>query len=167
MATIHKRLKSTEPEEYILLGVATQLKETVFCFHLMNSLQMKFTWACNTRPGLNNNQQENTQFPIFQYENEAERTSYFMIANKRGGTCLIDELKNADYLLLIKGNLDAVHPDNLMAEIKKMDLVQAVFRVNPKSIKDKSALEFEITNEELLEQKKYVERIRQLSKKDF
>jgi hypothetical protein len=79
-------------------------------------------------------------FSQFIFEDEENHTQLIMLANKDDSSFLIPELKNFDYLILVKGAIDYFEGELLKSNIKTIPSIQIIFQVETNSIKSKQNL---------------------------
>ena len=71
---------------------------------------------------------------------EENHTNYFLIANKDDNNHLLPELKNFDFILIIKGALDFFEEVQLKGAIKKISAVQIIYPIEVDKLKSKNHL---------------------------
>lgn len=79
-------------------------------------------------------------FAQFSFVDEENHTTYILLSNKDESQFLIPELKNFDYLLLIKGALDFFEEETLKNNIKTIPTIQIIFEVETEKLKSKQNL---------------------------
>lgn len=79
-------------------------------------------------------------FTQFTFIDEENHTTYTLIGNRDESQLLIPELKNFDYLLLIKGAIDFFEEETLKENIKTIPIVQIIFEVETEKLKSKHNL---------------------------
>ena len=79
-------------------------------------------------------------FAQFSFVDEENHTTYILLSNKDESQFLIPELKNFDYLLLIKGALDFFEKETLKNNIKTVPTIQIIFEVETEKLKSKQNL---------------------------
>ena len=79
-------------------------------------------------------------FTQFTFIDEENHTTYTLIGNRDESLLLIPELKNFDYLLLIKGAIDFFEEETLKDNIKTIPIVQIIFEVETEKLKSKHNL---------------------------
>ena len=82
-------------------------------------------------------------FNLYYFEDELNWLQYYFINNKSQGESLIPELKQVDYLLLIKGGEADSFKDEIMQGLNRMNQVQAILDTNPEHLSSKYNLIFE------------------------
>ncbi len=79
-------------------------------------------------------------FARFVFDDEENHTQYVLISNKDESSFLIPELKNFDYLLLIKGATDFFEEETLKNNVKTIQPIQIIFEVETNKLKSKQNL---------------------------
>jgi hypothetical protein len=77
------------------------------------------------------------EFPLYQYSNESENLNYFLLQNRYAHNFYFDELKNIDYLLLVRGNDSEFKSSELVLKLRSLDGINSVLVVPQSSIKKK------------------------------
>jgi len=80
-------------------------------------------------------QETDASFSWYYFNNEELRRDYFLIQNKNRTRTLIPALHNFDYLLLMYGNITAQYLGELLAALRKMPYVTAVFEQDLNTLK--------------------------------
>ena len=79
-------------------------------------------------------------FAQYTFNDEENHITYILIINKGESQLLIPELKNFDYLLLIKGAINFFEEETLKKNIKTIPTVQIIFEVETGKLKSKHNL---------------------------
>jgi hypothetical protein len=79
-------------------------------------------------------------FAQYTFNDEENHITYILIINKDESQLLIPELKNFDYLLLIKGAINFFEEEMLKDNIKTIPTVQIIFEVETEKLKSKHNL---------------------------
>jgi len=79
-------------------------------------------------------------FAQYTFNDEENHITYILIIKKDESQLLIPELKNFDYLLLIKGAIDFFEEETLKENIKTIPIVQIIFEVETEKLKSKHNL---------------------------
>jgi hypothetical protein len=80
-----------------------------------------------------------THFSFYTYYDNDLRTDYFLISNTNEETRIIPEMKQINYLLLIKGAAPQEYYSNLLPQLRTMSQINSI-RLQPESIKDLTLL---------------------------
>lgn len=70
---------------------------------------------------------------MFEYYEEENRVTYFLIKNKEDGRFLIPERPTIDFFLFVHKN-NVVNLDDLSDRLKKVNSILAVFRLEPEQL---------------------------------
>lgn len=79
-------------------------------------------------------------FAQFIFDDEENHTQLVILSNKDESSFLIPELKNFDYLLLIKGATAFFEEDTLKNNVKTIQSIQIIFEVETDKLKSKQNL---------------------------
>ena len=79
-------------------------------------------------------------FAQFIFDDEENHTQHVILSNKDESSFLIPELRNFDYLLLIKGAIDFFEDETLKNNIKTIPSIQIIFEVETDKLKSKQNL---------------------------
>ncbi len=86
---------------------------------------------------INNNKLALAQFLFVDEENH---TNYYLISNKDEKLFLLPELKQYDFILVIKGAIDFFEEVHLKDTIKSIDEVQIIYPIEIEKLKSKNHL---------------------------
>ncbi len=138
-----KKLLIQNNYDFLLLGISCGEKPFRLCWALNNQLKAAFSKDKDMEVH-EKNQSIQLKFPVFAYHNEEMFTDYRIILNKSenktGLTAvrfLVPEFKQADYLLMVQGNIPSVEKLSILKKVKEVTFVQTAFEIDPKKIKSK------------------------------
>ena len=135
---VHKL--SLEPGQSLaLLGISSHENDYRLSWSMNENLGYKLVKTDNYRsfhPRLNVYQ----DFSAYRYIEDEYSTSFRLIANRCENGFLLDELKNIDYLLLIEPNDPSFNVNELMAQVRLVPFISAVFAIDLNSLKNKKRL---------------------------
>lgn len=135
---VHKL--SPEPGQSLaLLGISSHENDYRLSWGMNENLGFKLVKTDNYRsfqPRLN----EFQEFSAYHYKEDEYATSYRLIANRCDNGFLLDDLKNIDYLLLIEPSAPDFDMKELMAKIRLVPFISAVFAIDLNSLKTKKRL---------------------------
>jgi hypothetical protein len=129
------RLQIGEINGFALIGISSHENDYRLVWALNNAFSFQFTRIENLvifNPKVN----ADLEFSRFTFTDEDKYLVYHLISNRCPDGFLFPEIKNLDYLLQITGELDAKHLAAMGKELKKVSIVSAVFRIDPKQLKD-------------------------------
>lgn len=127
-------LKDTEDYSFTLLGIACHAKD------------YRLSWAVNKALGIalerkpkNEAEPEDIfeQFSIHQYDDADNFLVYSLIANRGPNGYFAPDQKKVDYFLKIDGNVSEQQKKEILTELNKIDLVLAVYSLEPKQLRSK------------------------------
>lgn len=123
--------------DFLLFGIVSSEKpyRLAWQFNRLNPYQ--FERKDDYPIGLNG---KTSEFPLYAFTHEENHTSYFLLANRDEGTLLIPELRNFDYLMLVKGALGFFDEHKLKQDVKAIPTVQLIYPVNLDEVKSKQNL---------------------------
>jgi len=79
----------------------------------------------------------------FRYEDELDKLFVYLLSNKYSGEYLIPEIKQADFLFMVQGELSEKAKNELFSALKEIQAVQMVFEINYSQLKSKENLVLE------------------------
>ena len=144
MTVNKKRLKLDYKQEYnfLLFGISTSEKDYRLIWNLNNTLNLLLS-KTEDHQAYHKKADGDQFFSCFLYMDNKTMLEYKMISNKSENGILIDELKNIDFFLIMKGEYSDEYPNLLRQKILKMENIQAVFLIDPENLKNKDRLIYE------------------------
>lgn len=82
------------------------------------------------------------EFTLYTYDDEDTFYLYHLIANKSEQNFLLEELKNIDFLIMVRGEFTEAFSNGFQNRLKKIETVQGVFKIDPASLKNRENLVF-------------------------
>lgn len=82
------------------------------------------------------------EFTLYSYDDEDTFYLYHLIANKSDQNFLLEELKNIDFLIMVRGEFTEAFSNGFQNRLKKIETVQGVFKIDPASLKNRENLVF-------------------------
>ena len=127
--------------DFALFGISCHEKDYRICWALNNKmrLQLKKTQDIELKE---KKKKENTHYPLFEFIDEEAHREYFIISNRSDSAPLIPEQKQADYFLMIRGNLNTNEKEIILKSIKSIQIVLTAFEIEPNELKSKQNLIF-------------------------
>lgn len=139
MAT--KKLLIENDYEFSLIGISSHSKDYRLCWNLNNQLQTKFEKRNDLKVELIK-QHEISLFSIFEFEDEDNFTTHFIISNNGSSGMLLPEHKNLDYFWMIKGFFSKADCKELMQKLSAVDAVITSLLIDVPALKSKQNLIF-------------------------
>ena len=128
--------------EGLLSGIVTQMKDYQFCWHLnqvfgfdlqrMNDVEIIFR-----------KKNKSAVFSLYRYEDEMNKWLVHVVANKSNAEYFLPEIRQADFILKIEGELAGDQKKEIQEAIRKMTGVQLVISVDFHKLKSAENLVFE------------------------
>ncbi len=132
---VHKL--STKAEiTIILLGISSHENDYRISWALNEHLGFRFTKTENHKV-LNQRLKELQEFSTYHYTKNESSNTYRLISNRCDNGFLIEELKNIDFLLIIEEKEISTPIQELIANIKAIPFISAVFSIDLSSLKKK------------------------------
>ncbi|MFH0843632.1 MAG: IPExxxVDY family protein [Bacteroidota bacterium] len=130
------QLKLNQSDESVILGIVSAEADYKLTLainkNLGLSLKNSSPLTINGLPG------DETGFSRFSDSSSSENLVYDLTSNRSGKNCLVGKLKNIDYFLRIHDPDNEVNTDQIVAKLREMDSVTAVFNIDTGSVKDKN-----------------------------
>lgn len=130
-------LDDTADYSFILLGICSHAKDYKLCWSLNNHFGFQLEKEENDLELINGAQK--LAFSQYHFQDEESHAMYSLLANKNGNGYLVPEQKQTDYFLMVRDSFDD-DPDQMLARLRKMDVVLTAFSVDAGSLKSKSNL---------------------------
>jgi hypothetical protein len=137
-----RKLKIDPEFNFILIGVATPLQDYRMAWFVNNVLYKtlaKIDDLVITDP-VNKIQ---TAYARFDFDEELTKSKFHLLQNKNGPNWLIPELKELDYLLIIRGEYYRPRKNDILKKLRAIEQIQAVVIIEPDTLKSKNNLIFE------------------------
>lgn len=137
-----KRIKNELDTDYVVIGIATSLKEYKLCFHLNALLECDFrklkdiTFEPVDRT-------RTSQFSVFKAVSPDNQLQYIVFANKNGGEVLLPEAGSFDFLLRITGHPESEKLAEMVDGIRNMPEVLLTAEIPGRKIKNRERLVYE------------------------
>lgn len=125
--------------DFNLLALATSEKDYRVCWFLNKVLHFSLIKVKDIELHIKN-KKKITYFSHYQYTSDIDKRNYSLIFNKSLGEYLIPEVKEADCFLKIDGYITQDEIENLLATIKELNIIQAIFKLDINTLKSKQNL---------------------------
>ncbi|MEW6469052.1 MAG: IPExxxVDY family protein [Bacteroidota bacterium] len=135
------RLEIEYDYDFILFGICSHDKDYRLCWAINQKLGMDFS---RSEPIVIADKKKNkrTEFPVYHFAEEEIFTDFYIIANKSAGTVLVPEQKQADYFLMVKGNLTDEEKEGTLKRIRETQNVLTAFEIDPASLRSRQYFQF-------------------------
>jgi len=136
------KLKVDQEFSYRLLGISCHENDYRLVWAINNQMKMKFVRTANLiihNPKL----KLDLEFSRYTYRDEDKYLTYNLVSNRCPDGFLFPEISKIDYLLQIIGDTHTSHTEGLMKGLRKIEIISAVFPVEPGKIKNPDKIDFE------------------------
>ena len=125
--------------DFLLIGIVTPMKDYRICWFLNNILHLSLARTTDlviSRPGT----QKQMSFSRYIFCDELSRSEFVMMENSHEADCVLPEVKEIDYLLIIKGSYYTKKKNDIVKKIKKINEVQTALLIDVNTVKSKENL---------------------------
>lgn len=130
-------LDDTESYDFILLGICSHAKDYKLCWSLNNSFNFKLEKEESDLEVIVG--KEKHAFSQYHFSDDESHATYSLLANKTNTGYLVPEQKQTDYFLMVRDSFDD-NPDDMLTQLRSLDVVLTAFNVDVDSLKSKSNL---------------------------
>jgi len=123
----------------ILLGISSHENDYRLSWALNENLGFRFTKTENHK-SFNQRLSETQEFSTYSFTDDENSNTYRLISNRCDNGFLLDELKNIDFLLLIEPGEAICDTKELMANVRSVPFISAVFSIDINALKNKKRL---------------------------
>ena len=127
--------------DFILLGISCHEKDYRISWAIREKLDIDLCRGedvviASKRPG------ESGSYAVFEYLNEDNDASIFLVANRADSSFLIPEQRSCDYFLVARGGYDEEHRNEILRKIREIPFVLTAFVIDPAGLKSRQNLIF-------------------------
>lgn len=137
-----KTIKFEQDFEGVLFGIITQLKDYRLCWHINKELSFDLM-KMNDIEITHRKKNKTAVFSLFRFENDLDKLLVHLVSNKHQGEHLISELRLADFILVIHGEVNTESKNEFFSRLKTIPDVQLVVPIDSSMVKSKENLMFE------------------------
>ena len=128
--------------DFDLYGISSHEKDYRICWAINNSLGLSLErTAENIEVIFNQQEKQNSQFPVFKFERDDVLETYYLIGNKFENHQLIEEQKHVDFFLMVKSS-GVMSSNDFIDKLKDIPFVLAVNKVDVSILQSKKNLIF-------------------------
>ena len=128
--------------DFDLYGISSHEKDYRICWAINNLLGLSLErTAENIEVIFNQQEKQNSQFPIFKFERDDVLETYYLIGNKFENHQLIEEQKHVDFFLMVKSS-GVMSSNDFIDKLKDIPFVLAVNKVDVSILQSKKNLIF-------------------------
>lgn len=120
--------------DFDLVGICSHHNDYRLAWGINNSLGFQLEQSepfviTQTKKGITSHQ----SFPMFEFREEENRVTYFLIKNKEEGKLLIPEKPTIDYFMFVHKN-NTIDLDELSKKLRNVNNILAVFMLDTESL---------------------------------
>jgi hypothetical protein len=127
--------------EFDMLGLCTHHSDYRLAWGINENIGLKLTRCDEDYVVTDKKGEIVSTHSMYEFNDEENRLSYFLVKNKHQGKYLIPEKPSIDYFLFLNDN-NAVDPDELMVELKNVPSVLGVYEFDPMEIDSAGSIVF-------------------------
>ena len=125
-----------------LIGISSALQ----CFELCLQLNKKMGYKLKLNPSIQLEYLKNNRkyyFKVYQTNDLKNQVKHYLYVNVDDGQYLMPEIKNVDYIFMVKSNFtNNEYFNKILQNIKSFSFIQLAFEINIKQLKNPSNLLF-------------------------
>jgi hypothetical protein len=125
--------------EFSLICLISSLKDYRLCWHINRLLSIQLARQ-NDLEVTNMKKRQVSYFNQFHFVDEINFLHYSLIGNKSSGAYLLPELKQVDYLLMLRGDAAGETTAEIVQQLKTLAGIEALFEANPAELRSKQNL---------------------------
>jgi hypothetical protein len=125
----------------VLIAITTHLRDYMLCFKINKQLGTDFS-KINDLEMLFSADEELFYFSRYFYTIPESETELYLIANKGTEGCLVPEMKQVDFFLMIHNYIDKEDLKAIVSGLNKISEVLVAAEVDPRKLKSKENLIF-------------------------
>jgi hypothetical protein len=129
------QLEVEEDDEFLLFGVVSDFKPSKIA-HFLNQVSLDFV-RINDLMLPDFNPKAEICFSRFACYDEENHLDFSLIANREFGYWLFKELKQFNYLLIVRGGLEFFDEENFIRQCRYLKGVQFIARIENEKLKQK------------------------------
>ena len=128
--------------DFQLIGISSHIKDYRLCWAINSaSIGINFIKTEDFKISLKN-ETENNFYSQYVYNNEDAGLEFILISNRGTKNYLLPEIKQADFVLIIKGNFAEKQTEELIKKLKTIPFVLTAFTIEASELKSKQNLIF-------------------------
>jgi hypothetical protein len=141
MKPVKQKLLIENDYNFFLFGISCPEKPCRLCYAMNRQLKASFSKIKDIEVQVQN-QNSPLSFSVFAFRDEEMFTDYRIIVNRNQNKFLVPEFKQADYLLMVQGEMPYYERKNILKKIKEVPFVQTAFEIDVLKIKSKESFVF-------------------------
>jgi len=136
-----KKIKLDYSPEYdfIVIAIVSFEKDYKIVWDINNSLGYDFARS-DDYLAYHKKRKMDQEFSTFIFHDEKDYIDFRIITNKSDQGYLLEEIKNIDYIILIKGDFEESYDKKVLAQLQNLKSVQSAFLLDLSKLKGKERL---------------------------
>ncbi len=136
------KLKVDNDIRFRLMGISCHENDYRLVWAVNNQLKWNFVKTGNL---VVHNQKLKTdlEFSRFTFTDDSRYMTYHLISNRCPDGFLFPEIRNLDFLLRLSGEINNSELEILIKQYRKIDMISAVFAIEPNQIRNIHQISFE------------------------
>lgn len=123
----------------LLWAIVAPLKEYQLGWHLNKVLGFELKKADDMEL-IHKKRNKTSVYSCYKYESELDKWLVYVVSNKNSGEFLVPEVRQADYFLIIRGEISVQREEELFAKLRSIPVIQLVVKMNFDHLKSKANL---------------------------
>ena len=134
------KLQYTDNHKVILFGLVTIENDLKLSWFLNQTFRIQLSRSENAVITAKTGQ--DIEYSLYRYENESIHLRYSLLANKSCRNSFFEELKNIDFLFILKGEgLDTEFEKQIQSKLRQIPNITATILISTNTLKRKERLE--------------------------
>lgn len=135
-----RHLLKFEPEfDFEIIGICCHSKDYRLCWFLNKQMGIALSRSRKPVEILQNKNRSSSKHSLYEYDDEATKIKYELIANRSEEGYVLPEEKRADYLLLIHNN-QMFSIEQIVERIRSIQMVLTAYSIEPENLPSKENL---------------------------
>ena len=135
MAKLKLITKTPSYPDLAIIGINSQLKDYRLAFFLNKDSDLSLN-RLNDLPVFAEKENLMPEYPLFYCHHSSQRAHFFLLGNNHAVSKIIPVYKQADYLLMVRGQLEPEEIVSLTQNIRRINGVQLVFNIDLLKVKN-------------------------------
>ncbi len=135
MAKLKLISKTPSYPDIAIIGINSQLKDYRLAFFLNKDIDLSLN-RLNDLPVFAEKENLTPEYPLFYCHQPDNRAHFFLMGNNHAVSKIIPVYKQADYLLMVRGQFELENITSLTQNIRKINGVQLVFNLDLSKVKN-------------------------------
>lgn len=135
MAKLKLISKTPSYTDIAIIGINSQLRDYRLAFFLNKDIDLSLN-RLNDLPVFAEKENLLPEYPLFYCHQPSQRAHFYLLGNNHVTSKIIPVYKQADYLLMVRGQFELENITSLTQNIRKISGVQLVFNLDLSKVKN-------------------------------